>query len=174
MTRPNLDPMNTPKVKARLTAIITAALVAISGSLIAAPSASAAKADLVWYIDRDFREELDIKGDGMSAGDITVANGQISEVRGGKSVGTYSMVGIDASVNIPGGRINRSVTLALTVDASTIYTMSMVATNGGVPPTKKNVYAIVGGTGKYSGVRGEMALRPLSDTRYKVSFYFVD
>lgn len=159
---------------ARLATAVTAVVVLAFGALLTAPAASAAKADLVWYLDRDYREQLDIKGDGMTAGDITVANGQISEVRGGTSAGTYSMVGIDASVNIPGGRINRSVTLALTVGGGTIYTMSMVATNGGLPPSKKNIYAIVGGTGKYSGVRGQMVLTPLSESRNKVAFTFVD
>jgi hypothetical protein len=90
--------MNTPKTKARITAIITAALVAISGSLIAAPSASAAKADLVWFIDRTYREVIDIKGDGDNTGDITVTNGTISETRGGEAVGTYATSQITAAV----------------------------------------------------------------------------
>lgn len=160
--------------KSRLATVLAATIAILFGSILTAPSASAAKSDLVWYLDRDSREQLDIKGDGMTAGDITVANGQISETRGGESVGTYAVIGIDASVNIPGGRINRSVTMSLTVGKNTIYAMSMVATNGGLPPTKKNLYALIGGTNKYSGVRGQMVLTPLSETRYKVAFYFVD
>ncbi len=85
---------------------------AISGSLIAAPSASAAKADLVWFIDRTFREVIDIKGDGDNVGDITVTNGTVSETRGGEPVGTYATSQITAAVAIPGGRQNRQTTLA--------------------------------------------------------------
>ena len=166
--------MNTPKAKARLTAIITAAFVAISGSLIAAPSASAAKADLVWYIDRTYSEVIDIKGDGDNTGDITVTNGTISEVRGGEPVGTYATSQITAAVAIPGGRQSRQTMLAFEVGDNSIYTTSLVSANAGTPPRKKITHAIIGGTGEYSGVRGEVVLRPLSATRYKVSWYFVD
>ena len=160
--------------KSRFATLITAALVAISGALIAAPSASAAKADLVWYLDRDFRDTIDIKGDGDSHGDITVANGTISETRGGKAVGTYALVGVYATVNIPGGRIDRSVNQALTVGKSTIYMTTLVSTNAGVPPADTFTHAIIGGTGKYSGARGEVIVKPLSDSRFKYRFFFVD
>ncbi len=166
--------MNRLSNSSRIATLITAALVAISGTLIAAPSASAAKADLVWYIDRTFREVIDIKGDGDNVGDITVTNGTISETRGGESVGTYATSQITAAVAIPGGRQNRQSNVAFNVDGNTIYTTALVAANAGTPPTTRTVHAIIGGTGKYSGARGEMVLRPLSDTRYKVSFFFVD
>jgi len=166
--------MHKTKTKARITAVITAALVAISGSLIAAPSASAAKADLVWFIDRTYREVIDIKGDGDNVGDITVTNGTISETRGGEPVGTYATSQITAAVAIPGGRQNRQSNFALMVGDNTIYTTALIAANAGTPPRKKFTYAIIGGTGEYSGVSGEVVLRPLSDTRYKVSFFFVD
>ena len=166
--------MNPLSSKSRFAALITAALVAISGSVIAAPSASAAKADFVWFLDRDFRETVDVKGDGITAGDITIANGTISETRGGKDVGTYALVGVEATLNIPGGRIDRSVNTALTVGKSTIYLTTLVATNAGVPPTNTFKHAIIGGTGKYSGARGEVVVKPLSDSRFKYSFYLVD
>jgi hypothetical protein len=159
--------------KSRFATLITAALVAISGALIAAPSASAAKADLVWYIDRTYREVIDIKGDGDNTGDITVTNGTISEVRGGEAVGTYATSQITAAVAIPGGRQSRQTMLSFKVGKNTIYTTSLVTANAGTPPRKKIIHAIIGGTGEYSGVRGEVILRPLSDTRYKVRWFFV-
>ena len=64
--------------------------------------------------------------------------------------------------------------LAFEVGKNTIYTTSLVAANSGTPPRKKINHAMIGGTGEYSRVLGEMVLRPLSDTRYKVSWYFVD
>lgn len=160
--------------KSRLATVLAATIAILFGSLLTAPPASAAKADLVWYLDQDFRERLDIQGDGVTVGDITVANGQISETRGGESVGTFAAVGIDAAVSIPGGRRDCSSTMTLSIGKNSIYAMSLVATNGGLPPTKKTVYALVGGTGEYSGVRGEMVRTRLSDSRYKVAFYFVD
>jgi len=158
----------------RVGTALSSAVVLAFGMLLAAPSASADEADLVLYIDREFREELDIQGDGMDVGDITVANGQVSRKRGGKSVGTWTVVAIDASVNLPGGRIDRSATNAIKLKRGSIYMMSVVATNAGAPPSEKNVFAIIGGTGKYSGVRGEMTNTPLSSTRFKYEFYFVD
>jgi len=167
--------MNKLSKKSRIATLITAALVAISGSLIAAPSASAAKADLVWFIDRTYREVIDIKGDGDNVGDITVTNGTVSETRNGEPVGTYATSQITASVAIPGGRQNRQSNAAFNVgNGDTIYATALFTANAGTPPTTRTVHAIIGGTGKYSGARGEMVLRPLSDTRYKVSFFFVD
>lgn len=89
-----------------------------AGALIAAPGASAAKADLVVYFDRTFR------------GDITVTNGNVSKTPDGKSVGSYS--------------------------------------------TSTTAYAIIGGTGRYVGVSGELVLKPSSATWYKASFFFRD
>lgn len=160
--------------KSRFATLITATLVAISGSLIAAPAAFAAKADLVWYLDRNFREIVDIKGDGNSHGDITVANGTISRTKGGKAIGSYALVGVYVTVNIPGGITDRSVNQAMTIGKSTIYTTTLVSTNAGLPPAETFTHAIIGGTGKYSGARGEVVVKPLSDSRFKYSFYFVD
>jgi hypothetical protein len=77
-------------------------------------------------------------------------------------------------VNIPGGRIDRSVNQALTVGKSTIYMTTLVSTNAGVPPADTFTHAIIGGTGKYSGARGEVIVKPLSDSRFKYRFFFVD
>ena len=123
--------------KSSIATLITAALVAISGSLIAAPSASAAKADLVWYIDRTYREVIDIKGDGDNTGDITVTNGTISEIRGGEPVGTYATSQITAAVAIPGGRQSRQTMLAFEIGKNTIYTTSLVTANAGTPPRQE-------------------------------------
>ena len=143
-------------------------------AIIAAPSANAAKADLVWYFDRTFREVIDVGGEGASHGDITVTNGNVSEVKGGKAVGSYTTSQITTRVLIPGGREDRKTDISISVDDGVIYTTAIVAANGGTPPTKTAAHAIIGGTGKYSGVSGEMILTPLNASRYKVSFFFVD
>lgn len=153
--------------------LFVAALVAAGSTLVAAPAATAEKANLVWYLDRTFREVLDIGKDGNSVGDLTVTNGNISETRGGKAVGSYVTSQITARVLIPGGREDRKTDMALSVGKDTIYATSLVAANGGTPPSKLTMFAITGGTGKYSGVRGQIALKPLSSSRYKISFFFV-
>jgi hypothetical protein len=62
----------------------------------------------------------------------------------------------------------------MSVGNNTIFATSLVEANGGTPPSKLTMFAITGGTGKYAGVRGQMALKPLSDSRYKISFTFVN
>lgn len=166
--------MTTTTTYRKLIAFATAGFIAAGSILITAPSANAAKADLVWYFDRTFREVIDVGTQGDSHGDITVTNGNVSEVRGGKAVGAYATSQITASVLIPGGRQNRKTDISITIADSAIYTTALVTANAGTPPATTIAHAIIGGTGKYSGVRGEMILKPLSATRYKVSFFFVD
>jgi hypothetical protein len=43
-----------------------------------------------------------------------------------------------------------------------------------VRPTDAFKQAITGGTGEYSGVRGEILVESQSDSRFKYSFYFAD
>jgi hypothetical protein len=158
----------------KVVTLVVAALVAAGSTLVAAPSATANNVSLVWYLDRTFREVIDIGKEGNSVGDLTVTNGNISETRGGKAVGTYVTSQITARVLIPGGREDRKTDLAMSVGNNTIYATSLIAANGGTPPSKLTMFAITGGTGKYAGVRGQMALKPLSASRYKISFTFVN
>ena len=158
----------------KVIALAAASFIATGTAFIAAPSASAAKADLVWYFDRTFREVIDVGDQGNTHGDITVTNGNVSEVRGGNAVGSYTTSQISARVLIPGGREDRKTDIGIQVNGGVIYTTAIVAANGGTPPTKTSAHAIIGGTGKYSGVSGEMILKPLSASRYKVSFFFVE
>jgi hypothetical protein len=158
----------------KLIALLTTVLVAAGVTLVAAPGAHAAKPDLVWYFDRTFREVIDIGRTGDSHGDVTVTNGNVSEVPGGSAVGTYVTSQLTASVAIPGGPQERKTDISIKVGKGVIYTTALVSANAGTPPTKVSAHAIIGGTGKYSGVSGEMILKPLSATRYKVSFFFVN
>lgn len=159
-----------------LATLIAAAFLAISGCSIAAPETSSAEADLVWYFDVQIRDTVDIAGDGHSHGDITIANGIISETAGGEAIGTYALVGVYAMVNMPGvgGITDRSINQAMRVGESSIFSTSLVSTTAGVRPMDSFKQAITGGTGVYSGVRGEILVEPLSDSRLRYSFYFVD
>ncbi len=166
--------MNSSTTPRKIIALAAALFMSIGTAVIAAPSANAAKADLVWYFDRTFREVIDVGDQGNTHGDITVTNGNVSEVRGGKAVGSYTTSQIAVRVLIPGGREDRKTDIAISVNGGVIYTTAIVAANGGTPPTKTSAHAIIGGTGQYSGVSGEIILKPLSGSRYKVNFYFVD
>lgn len=166
--------MTSSTVIRRLVTLSTAAILAMGSAVLAAPQSSAAEADLVWYFDRTFREVIDVGGTGDTHGDITVTNGGVSETRGGKAVGSYVTSQLTASIAIPGGRQDRKTDISIKVGRGVIYTTALVAANAGTPPRTTSAHAIIGGTGKYAGVSGEMILKPLSDTRYKVSFYFVD
>lgn len=166
-----MTPHATPR---RFIALAAATFIAAGSAFVTAPSASAAKADLVVYFDRTFREVIEVGTQGMSHGDITVTNGTISNVRGGKAVGSYSTSQITASVLIPGGRENRKTDIGITVRNGVIYTTALVAANAGTPPTETTAHAVIGGTGRYSGVSGELVLKPLSGTRYQASFFFTD
>jgi len=166
--------MTSPIYPRRFIALAAAALIAAGSAFIAAPGANAAKADLVVYFDRTFREVIDVGTQGSSHGDITITNGNVSDAAGGKSVGSYSTSQITVSVLIPGGRENRKTDIGITVGKGVIYTTALVAANAGTPPTSTTAHAIIGGTGKYAGVTGEMILKPLSATQYKVSFFFTE
>ena len=90
----------------------TVALVGIS----VAPAAHAAKApqpDLVWYLGSPDRSVVDLPPTGPSLGDITVTNGDVSELPGKVSIGFYSTNQTTVRVNIPGGREIRDVDLAI-------------------------------------------------------------
>lgn len=166
--------MNPQIALRRFVALAAAAVMAAGSAFIAAPSASAAKADLVVYFDRTFREVVDVGTQGTSHGDITVTNGNVSNAPGGKPVGSYSTSQITASVLIPGGRENRKTDIGITVRKGVIYTTAIVKANAGTPPTDTTAHAIIGGTGSYAGVSGELILKPLSATRYKASFFFTE
>ena len=166
--------MNSRITPRRFIALAAAAFIAAGSAFIAAPGASAAKADLVVYFDRTFREVIDVGTQGTSHGDITVTSGNVSNAAGGKSVGSYSTSQITASVLIPGGRENRKTDIGITVRKGVIYTTASVAANAGTPPTSTTAHAIIGGTGSYAGVTGELVLKPLSATQYKASFFFTE
>jgi hypothetical protein len=157
----------------KISALSAAILVTTGVALISAPGAQAAQSDMVLYLDRTYREVIDVGAAGDSHGDITVTHGNLSATAGGKNVGTYATSQLTAIMTIPGGPQNRKTDMTLVLDKGTIYTTSLVAANGGTPPKKPAAFAIIGGTGKYIGAAGELTLNPTSDSRYKATLHFV-
>lgn len=156
------------------------ALAALIGSLIAvtvSPVAHAAKApqpDLVWYLGSPDRSVVDLPPTGPSLGDITVTNGDVTEVPGKLAIGFYSTNQTTVRVNIPGGREIRDVDLSLSVPGGFIYLTALIRANSGTPPTKAQTFAIVGGTGKYSGAAGQAIHSGFTAQGSKIEFFFVD
>jgi hypothetical protein len=151
----------------------TVALVGIS----VAPAAHAAKApqpDLVWYLGSPDRSVVDLPPTGPSLGDITVTNGDVSELPGKISIGFYSTNQTTVRVNIPGGREIRDVDLAISAPGGVIYATALIRANSGTPPTKAQTFAIVGGTGKYSGVSGQAIHSGFTAQGSKIEFFFVN
>lgn len=149
----------------------TVALVGIS----VAPAAHAAKApqpDLVWYLGSPDRSVVDLPPTGPSLGDITVTNGDVSELPGKISIGFYSTNQTTVRVNIPGGREIRDVDLAISAPGGVIYATALIRANSGTPPTKAQTFAIVGGTGKYSGVSGQAIHSGFTAQGSKMEFFF--
>jgi hypothetical protein len=151
----------------------TVALVGIS----VAPAAHAAKApqpDLVWYLGTPDRSVVDLPPTGPSLGDITVTNGDVSELPGKISIGFYSTNQTTVRVNIPGGREIRDVDLAISAPGGVIYATALIRANSGTPPTKAQTFALVGGTGKYSGVSGQAIHSGFTAQGSKIEFFFVN
>ena len=151
----------------------TVALVGIS----VAPAAHAAKApqpDLVWYLGSPDRSVVDLPPTGPSLGDITVTNGDVSELPGKVSIGFYSTNQTTVRVNIPGGREIRDVDLAISAPGGVIYATALIRANSGTPPTKAQTFALVGGTGKYSGVSGQAIHSGFTAQGSKIEFFFVN
>ena len=151
----------------------TVALVGIS----VAPAAHAAKApqpDLVWYLGSPDRSVVDLPPTGPSLGDITVTNGDVTEVPGKISIGFYTTNQTTVRVNIPGGREIRDVDLAISAPGGVIYATALIRANSGTPPTKAQTFAIVGGTGKYSGVSGQAIHSGFTAQGSKIEFFFVN
>lgn len=152
-------------------AALTVAVVAVT----AAPVAHAAKApkpDLVWYLGSPDRSVVDLPPTGPSIGDITVTNGNVSEQPGSDAIGFYTTNQSTVRVDIPGGREIRDVDLAISVPGGVIYATALIRANSGTPPTSAQTFAIVGGTGKYSGVSGQLIHSGFSAQGSKVQFYF--
>ena len=163
----------TSTILRKTSALSAAVLVAAGVALVAAPSVQAAQSDMILYFDRNYREVIDLGKTGDSHGDITITHGNLSSTPGGKNVGTYASSQITAVMTIPGGPQSRKIDMSMKLDKGMIYTTSLMSANGGTPPTKPVAYAIIGGTGKYMGVAGQVTLNPISDTGYKATLHFV-
>ena len=145
--------------------LLTASVIA--AGIAAAPGAHAAKAPAPNLVI------VDLPPTGPSIGDITVTNGDVTELPGKTAIGFYTTNQTTVRVNIPGGREIRDVDLALSVPGGYIYATALIRANSGTPPTKAQAFAIVGGTGKYSGVGGQLIHSGFTAQGSKIEFFFI-
>jgi hypothetical protein len=157
--------------------VTLAALAVTVVAMGAAPLANAAKTpkpDLVWYLGTPDRTVVDLPPTGPSIGDITVTNGDVTELPDSIAIGFYTTNQTTVRVNIPGGREIRDVDLAISAPGGVIYATALIRANSGTPPTTAQTFAITGGTGKYSGVAGQLIHSGFNAQGSKAEFFFTN
>ena len=147
----------------------------ILGTLLAASVTTALGApqgQMEVYVKRSKIEVIDIGAPGPSVGDISITTGPISKTNGGEPIGSYITRRITVVANQP-GKTEADVMQELRLPEGTILVSSILSLTALAPtPEREQVRAIIGGTGKYAGARGESMLRVLdSDTRL-ITFHF--
>jgi hypothetical protein len=159
--------------------LLTAGLVTTiaAGVLVWVPGAAAKEptppADVTVFIQRTYRQVIDVGVAGASTGDITTSAGKIRRTLSGRAIGHYLTSQITVRVNRPGGRETRNTMIQFDVPGGTILTQAMVDAPVGTPPRGQFTHAITGGTGAYSGARGTLYFTAIDATRYRITFDFV-
>lgn len=112
---------------------------------------------LVVFIAFGTREILDLGAPGATHGDVTTGTGAVTKTLGGASIGDY----VYRAETIEGeGEESRLTTLWVNLPKGSLLVTSLIEVPIGAPPTKKQLFVIVGGTGKYAAAQGTMTLTP--------------
>ena len=139
-----------------------------------APSAAAAKADLVWYLSTPTRTVVDLSAPGSDVGDISISSGTLARKPAGTAIGFYTTSQVTVRAGLPGGQENRDVSLTLSAPGGVIYAKSLITATPNVPPSAAQVFAIIGGTGKYAGAAGELIHAGFTSSGSRAAIYFSD
>ena len=160
----------------RLTVVAAAIAVAVAVA-VATPALAVAPAKpsgtLTIYTHQTQRDVLDLGESGSSTGDIVTGSGSVAMSKSGKAVGTYAYSSETVRVNIPGGSEMRISTSVYTLPGGTILVSGLTSVQQGTRPTKPQAQVIVGGTGKYAGAAGSVAVVPRNANDYTRVFSFV-
>ena len=103
-----------------------------------------------------------------------MSSGDVFEVRGTDAIGAFATTQVTVRTNLPGGREIRDVDLSLTVPGGAIYAKALIKANAGAAPTQAQVFAIIGGTGKYDGVSGQAIHSGFTSSGSKIALYFTN
>lgn len=141
----------------------------------AAPAAKSyqAPANFKLYLTQTDRVEWDDGDPGTSVFDVVVGSGELRKKSGGSVKGTSTYRAETVRLDIPGGIEYRQSSQSYQLNSGTILTSGLIAVPSGARPVDPQDFAIVGGTGDYSGARGSMKFVPKSPNSYVVKFRFV-
>ena len=154
----------------RALSVGVAGVVLVSGAPIA--QATTNSDTIVLFMHRAERQVVDLGETGPSIGDIAFAWGSVSKAPTSKSVGTYTFRGLTVRTDIPGGVEDRDVLLQYTLSGGTLLIQQVIHLSLGVTPVRTDAYAIIGGTGDFSGARGSAKVKAVTPSEYKVTFTF--
>lgn len=108
-------------------------------------------------------ETVDVGSTGLSVGDITINSGGLLNVNASANIGSYIARLIIVSVDIVGGTTTRDLLVSYSLPEGTVTTVNMnkfpLGTNF---PVESSDRAIIGGTGRYAGVKGVATVTPIS------------
>ena len=151
-TQPSGNPMNFT---------ITALFTALSLSLSAAVFAGDQKT--VYYSDIVEPTMIDTMPEGPSVGDIYARHGAVRSSENGPIIGEYVSQATIIVLDLDNKKSARSYMSETVLAEGTIYRLDMVHLDHGNPIKEghKHAGAIVGGTGKYAGIRGTYELEML-------------
>jgi hypothetical protein len=125
--------------------------------LLVLPSASfAADYKLVYYSDIQPPAMIDQLPSGPSIGDMYVRNAPVRSSENGPVIGEYFSQATIIYLDLKNEKSARSYQLEAVLPEGTLYHMDLVQLDHGDPIKEghKHTGAIIGGTGKYAGIRG--------------------
>ena len=134
--------------------------------------AFAQQLQLVEYADTAAPQVLDVKPAGPSVGDMYTSHGALRSSIGGPVIGEYfaqaTLVLVDDALK----RTTRSYLVESVYPDGSIYKLDLIQTDHGAVALKdghNHSGAIVGGTGKYAGIRGSYEFKMLDGGVSKVT-----
>ena len=158
----------------RILPVVTCLALSLGAIVLSAPSASAAMPkDRTVYFELKSRQSIDLGQPGPSAGDLSVASGEVTNSRGGKVIGTYDLSQVVVGMRGAGGRESRSMSMQIAFPQGKIEIMSTYSAPAGVPVSQTVTHAIVGGTGIYAGWGGSVRITALDADTFRVRIDFV-
>ena len=125
----------------------------------------------VEYPDAAVPQVLDVMPAGPSIGDMYASEGSLRSSIGGPVVGEYFGQATLVHLNDTLTRTTRSFMVESVYPDGSIYKLNLIQTDHGLPLKEGHghVGAIVGGTGKYSGIRGSYEYEMLAGGVAKVT-----
>ena len=128
-------------------------------------AAFAESLQVVTYSDVTVPQTVDIMPSGPSVGDMVVRQGSVRSSIGGPVIGEYFMTATIIYVSDDLEKTARSFVMEEIYPDGSIYSMDVMQMNHKGPAKEghQNEGAIIGGTGKYAGIRGSYALEVLDD-----------